>query len=162
MKKTGKVSDRRTLRFGRMTDLTADIDQLIAAGEIEVTGNWTAAQIVAHVSGLIRMSIDGFGFKAPLLIRLAGPLMRSRVLNHPMSAGFKLKGAAAEAIVPSPSVTWDGAVADLRAQVERVERGAKMSHRSPVFGQLEHEEWAQLHCRHAEMHFSFMKSGATA
>jgi hypothetical protein len=31
-----------------------------------------------------------------------------------------------------------------------------MTATSPVLGRLSHEQWVQFHCRHAEMHFSFM------
>ena len=38
----------------------------------------------------------------------------------------------------------------------RIEGGERMSKPSPVFGPMTHEEWEQLHCRHAELHFSFI------
>ena len=159
MKKTSKVTDRRTLRFARITDLTEDVDKLCEAGSVRSTGNWTPAQIVTHVTSLIRMSIDDFTFKAPLVLRIIGPMIRSRVLNRPMGAGINLRGGAAAALIPDPSVTWEHAVAELHKQVERIESGTRMTRPSPIFGKLEHEEWTQLHCRHAEMHFSFMAAG---
>ncbi len=57
---------------------------------------------------------------------------------------------------PDDDVTWEQAAACLRAALDRLDGGARMTQPSPVFSDLAHEQWEQLHCRHAEMHFSFM------
>ena len=77
------------------------------------------------------------------------------ILRHGMRPGFKLPRRFAF-LQPEPAVSWGQAVDDLRAAVDRAETH-RMTHPSPVFGRLSHEQWVRLHCRHAEMHFGFLK-----
>ncbi|MCZ6836822.1 MAG: DUF1569 domain-containing protein [Planctomycetota bacterium] len=152
---TKKVSDRRSLRFGRMSDLIDDVSAF--EGNIQASGNWTPAQIVEHVTKLIQCSLDGFEVpNAPLIVRGIVKMMRSSVLNKPMKPGVKLPGNF-KFLVPSDDVTWAQATGHLKKVVDRIEKGERMKQRSPVLGFLEHEEWIQLHCRHSEMHFSFLQ-----
>lgn len=154
--KTSKVADRRTLRFARLEDIAGDVHELDRGdGDVRASGNWTPGQIVHHVAKLMEMSIDGFPAPAPLPIRLIGKLLRSSVLTKPMRAGFKIPGVLRDA-APPEDVTWNAAREYLDAMVARVEAGERMEQPSPAFGPMVHEEWLQLHCRHAEMHFSFM------
>lgn len=156
--RTPQVKDRRSLRFGRMSDIRADVEMLDAAPSIRTTGNWTAAQNVDHVAALIEGSLDGIPVRGPLWMRMMGKLVRSSALNKPMRPGFKLPKAMRE-FGPSEDVTWEQALGRLRAVVERIENGARMEEPSPFLGELSHEEWEQLHCRHAELHLSFLHPG---
>ena len=157
--KTRKVTDRRELRFGRMKDLLRDVEQLAAQGEVAASGNWTPGQIVDHVTTLVDWSIDGFpDVKLSWPLRVIGGFMKDRALNRPMSPGFKVPGGLRQA-VPAPSITWDEAVSHLRRTIHRIDEGLRMEQPSPLLGPLGHEQWEQLHCRHAEMHFSFLKVG---
>lgn len=159
--KTSKVKERRSLRFGRLSDLVADVDSF--GGQVRSTGNWTPGQIVEHVAKFIECSLDGFPVRdASLLVRGFAKMMRSSILIKPMRAGFKIPGNF-KAMAPGPDVTWDDAVARLKKVVQRIDKGGeRMAQRSPLLGFLEHEEWIQLHCRHAEMHFSFLQPGKEA
>ncbi len=154
MIQTSKVSDRRTLSFQSLDDILADAEAL-AAGDIRTMGNWTSGQIVDHVAALIELSIDGFTMKAPLPLRIFGRLMRNMALNKPMRPGFKMPKKFA-AMAPRPDVQWDAALARLRSVGQRVRDGEQMQHPSPMLGRMSHEDWVKLHCRHAELHFSFM------
>jgi len=162
MIKTSKVIDRRTLRFGRMEDILKDVEALDAAqrngGKIVATGNWTPAQIVWHVNAFIIASMDGFSFRAPLPFRILGKLIKNSALNKPLKPGIKAVGSM-KVMMPPADVKWDDAVTSLRKHIGRIAKGEKMRVPSPMFGELAHEEWIQLHCRHAEMHFGFMKAG---
>ena len=152
--KTSKVTDRRDLRYGRLTELVDDVASF--EGKVRSSGNWTPAQNVDHVARVIECSLDGFTVpNAPLIARGFAKMMRSSILNKPMKAGFSIPGKFKD-MKPPPDVSWDDAVARLTSVVARIEKGQKMLHRSPLLGYLEHEEWIQLHCRHAEMHFSFL------
>jgi len=150
-----KTADRRELRFGRMSDIERDVDRLDAAASIRNTGNWSPGQVVDHLTKFIDWSIDGFPFRAPAVLRVFGPMMRDRVLLRPMKPGFKAPRALSAAM-PEANITWDDAVNRFRKCMERIDGGAVMSKRSPVFGELNHEQWNQLHCRHAELHLSFL------
>ncbi|MCL4210104.1 MAG: DUF1569 domain-containing protein [Phycisphaeraceae bacterium] len=158
--RTNLVKDRRPLHFTWLGDLLADVQQFDGATVI-ATGNWTPAQIVQHVAKLIHLSIDGFqGLMAPFILRALGRLFKRHMLTRPLKPGITLPGRF-DLLLPDPDVTWDDAVSELWRAVDRVQQGERMEQPSPVLGPLTHEEWEQLHCRHAEMHFSFLKHGGT-
>ena len=56
---------------------------------------------------------------------------------------------------PDPEISWDEAACYLRDTFGRLE-SHRMTAPSPVLGPLSHEQWQQLHCRHAEMHLGFV------
>ncbi len=147
--------DRRTLKYNNLDDLARDIRMMAGQG-IKTSGNWTAAQNIEHVTLLIDASIDGFKFNVPLPLRVLGRLIRGRVLNKGIPAGkIKIPPVAKASFDPDPATQLEDAVQHLSDSVERAKQ-KKMTHASPIFGKLTHEQWVQLHCRHAEMHFSFL------
>jgi hypothetical protein len=153
MVNTKKVADRRSLHFESLDDILTDVERL-GEGEIRTSGNWTPAQNVQHVGRLIGFSVDGFPFRAPWYLRLVGPLFKRQALSKPPPPGFGL-GGQLEALVPDPDVTWDQALDELRATIQKAKRDG-MSEPSPILGRMTHDEWVRLHCRHAELHFSFL------
>lgn len=153
--KTRSVQDRRTLSFSSLEDILADVESIDGA-TANASGNWTPAQNVQHLAKFIRQSLDGFEFDVPLPLKLIGKMIKNRTLTSPMSPGYKFPTPAIPSVAPDDDVTWDDAVAQLRALVERVRAGERMTVRSPLFGTLDHDEWVKLHCRHAEMHLSFI------
>ncbi len=165
MIKTDKVTDRRTLRFGRVEDILRDVEWLNARAEagvkLRASGNWTPAQIVDHLAKSIALTIDGFpaGLRVPLPLRIVGRWMRTSVLLKPMKSGVRLKGPLAQAFAPDPEVTWGQAVTRLTNVIGRIRKGERMTAVSPMFGPYAHEEWNQFHCRHAELHLSFVHAG---
>jgi hypothetical protein len=85
-------------------------------------------------------------------MRLFGRLMKRRLLKRGLRPGFKLpkdREAAAYPAVASPQEALD----ILRQAVRLRHEKATAIH--PLFGKLTHEEWTQLHLRHAELHLSF-------
>jgi len=155
--KTRKVDGRRSLRFARMTDVLADVDALDEAPARRSLGNWSPAQNVDHVASVIDASLDGFPIeKMAWPLRLMGKLLRDRALTRPMSAGFKVPGGMSN-MVPAPDLAWSKAVDHMRHTIGRIEAGTRMERPSPLLGPLGHEQWCQLHCRHAELHLSFIE-----
>ncbi len=150
---TKKVTDRRRLSFTSLDDIQADVEALDGSA-IRTTGNWTAAQIVQNVTDVITLSVDGFGFKLALPLRVLGRLLRSRALTKPMRPGFSVPPAM-RAMLPSDQLPFEQAVASLRQAIGRT-KSERMTKASPLLGQMTHEQWEQLHCRHAEMHLSFI------
>ena len=72
-----------------------------------------------------------------------------------MSPGFRLPKAAEAGFYPaagSPQAALEG----LRAAVRRTHTEPMIAPH-PVLGKLTHEEWTQMHLRHAELHLSFVK-----
>jgi len=137
-----------------MRDILEHVESL-KPNELHTSGNWTPAQIVAHVNQLIVMSLDGFHFRLTWLFRAVMRPLRGYFLKHGLPSGVKFpKGA--DDLAPPEDISWVQAVEQLRAAMRRLEHGERMNQPSPVFGKLTHEQWEQLHCRHAELHFGFM------
>lgn len=154
---TKKVTDRRRLSFRSLDDIQADVEALDGSA-IRTTGNWTPAQIVQHVTDVITLSVDGFGFKLALPLRVLGRLLRSQALSKPMRPGFSVPPAM-RTMLPSDQVPFEQAVASFREAVGRA-KTERMTKASPLLGAMTHEQWVQLHCRHAEMHLSFIHPAA--
>ena len=150
---TGKVLGRRTVRFESLQEVVQDAVRL-AAGEVRILGNWSFGQILDHLAKAMVMTIDGFEFKAPLLIRIVARLfMKRRFLAGKMPAGFQFRKGMQD-LVPDEISVADG-LERLRRAVERLETE---THRapSPIFGKITVEESNQLQLRHAELHLSFV------
>lgn len=154
---TKHVTDRRRLSFSSMDDILADAEKLDGR-PVRVTGNWSAGQIVEHVTFPITFSLDGIDLRAPWPIRVFGRVFKRRFLTKGLSPGIQNTGEFRK-LLPDPGVTWDAALAELRREIGRIRAGARMTHPSPVMGPMTHDEWVQFHCRHAELHFSFMMPG---
>jgi hypothetical protein len=155
MVKTSAVTDRRELHFSSMQDIQADIEYLDSGDPPRTSGNWTAGQIVQHVTTLIQLSIDGFPeARLALPLRILGRLMRGRILDNPLRSGLTFPKKF-DFLAPTPGISWEEAVAYFSETMARL-AAEKMTAVSPVTGRLSHEQWVQFHCRHAEMHFSFM------
>ena len=154
MIETKKVAGRRALRFAGMDEILADAEAL-GRGDIRTIGNWSAAQIVDHVALLIGFSIDGFPARAPLALRVFGRMLKKRSLKGGLPAGFKFP-ANFGFLAPAEDVTWADALNLLRKEIGRARDRGRMTQPSPILGRMSHEDWIKLHCRQAELHFSFM------
>lgn len=153
---TKRCTDRRSLTFENMREILADIEQFGDDPDaVRAAGNWTPAQIVRHVALGIDGSIDGINFRASWLLRAMGHLAKKSVLRKRMKPGFKLPPNM-ERAMPAADVSWPDAVASLRRAMARIDAGERMTFPSPAMGSMTHEQWEQFHCRHAEMHFSFI------
>jgi len=150
---TNKVQERRDLHFTSVEEILADVEHL-AQGNVRPLGNWTAGQILKHLAIVMDGSIDGPGFRLPWYVRLLGRMIRKRMLNRPMSAGFRLPSYAAKVLVPPP-ISFEEGLAAFRHAVHRqqTEAGRKPN---AFLGTLTAEEWTRLHCRHAVLHLSFL------
>jgi len=157
---TAKVTDRRELKFSCQNCIVNDIDKLVASGEVTSIGNWPPGKIVQHIADQINMSIDGFPKRAPLPIRLGGKMMFKKILSGGMKPGINLPPDF-EAMLPPEDTPFADAVENLHKAAGRLEN-EQMNAEHPVFGKLSHGDWMKLHCRHAEMHFSFLKPAGDA
>jgi hypothetical protein len=156
---TGKVIGRRELHFNSLQDIAADVDKLAEAKDIRTLGNWTAGQIFQHLATTMNGSIDGMAFRAPWYIRfIVQTFFKRRFLTKPMSPGFQLPEQAANVLLPPPTGLEEG-LANCRKALQRLQADSQRAP-SPVLGVLTREEWEQLHCRHAELHLSFLVPAA--
>src|ERR1041384_1411926 len=102
---TGKVTGRRQLKFTNLQDILNDVEQLARAKEIRPLGNWSAGQVLQHLTMTMNNSIDGFPTFVPGAIRfLVRWLMKRRFLTQPMPAGFRLPARGAAMLPPVTSL----------------------------------------------------------
>lgn len=154
-----KQASRREVHFQDLNSILPDLARLEAAeraGSLVRHGNWTLGQITHHIADMMEQSIDGFRFSAPTPVRVIFSLLRPVILRKPFPAGIALKGESAT-LIPGASITMEHGLAEFRAQILRVHEGQRITVPSPIFGRLSHDQWARLHCRHAELHLSFLE-----
>ncbi len=147
------VTGRRKLRFDSFDAMLWDAEQLVASPGVRTLGNWPLGNLLTHLAAAMNLSVEGIPFKAAWYIRLLGPRIKRRVLAKGMSPGFNLPRSRDRGAFPE-SASPQVALESLRAAVSRVQR-EQMTATHPVFGRLTHDEWTQLHLRHAELHLSF-------
>jgi hypothetical protein len=152
---TTKVTERRSLHFDSLDEIVADLGRLASSGEVRALGNWSAGQLLKHLATALNKSIDGYGNPLPGFVRVVfRTFFKNKFLTAPMSAGFKLPKKALAELVPAP-VSFEDGLQSLRQAIHRLQTE---THRAPnpVLGPLSVEEWNQLHCRHCELHLSFL------
>ncbi|MFM8581384.1 MAG: DUF1569 domain-containing protein [Planctomycetaceae bacterium] len=149
---TAKVSGRRQLRFNSLDDILEEVDRL-DQGEVVSIGNWSPGQNLKHLTILMVGCLDGIQVEVPLALRLAASLLKRRILSRPMTPGMQLPQAAA--VLMPEETTWEEGVRGIRTALLRM-KSEPERHAHPVFGALTRERWDQLHCRHSELHLSFL------
>lgn len=161
MSADANTPERRTVRFESMRDILEDIETL-AKGDAITSGDWTAGQLVNHIADAIHKSIDGYELLAPERERKIASRRRETLLVEGFPTGIKLEGEMTR-YVPEPGVSFTAALENLRRAVGRVE-SERMEAVHPFLDRMDHEQWLRFHCRHAELHFSFLqpKVGAEA
>lgn len=150
---TAKVQGRRELRFHSLDDITADIEKL-SQGNVRSLGNWSPGQNLKHLAIVMTWCLDGAPVMAPWYVRIIGWFMKNRFLRNPMPAGFALPEASAKHLIPGET-NWEEGLQAIRAALARM-KAEPQRHRSPFLGELTREQWDQLHCRHCELHLSFL------
>lgn len=148
----------RNLRFNTIADLSRELDALESAhnnNALVSTGNWSPGENLQHVARFFKAAFDGFGFMAPAPARfLFRLLLKPIALKHTLRGGLKIPAKARPVLEPDPGVPFEQGLADLRAQLARINNGEKMQAPSPILGPLSHDEWISLQLRHAELHFA--------
>lgn len=152
------TTSRRTIRLATLEDAEADADRLVdadAAGQLRSSGNWTLGQALGHLSEWVQIGYRGMPMRVPWMVRLIGPMMRGRMIHGQMPAGVKLPGVEGGTFGTErlPTSTGRERLRDAYARL-RTERPPE---RHPILGRMSHEDWIQLHLRHAELHLSFFQ-----
>ena len=155
---TGRVADRRPLRFARLDDVLADAEALATAeraGRLRRSGNWTLGQTLGHIAGWVGLSFDGMPFKPPFFIRWMLRPMKRRFLFGSMPPGRRIPRVEGGTLSTDVMPTEEG-LTRLRQAFARLQAGPpSLPHM--LFGRLTHEEWINAHLRHAELHLSFFR-----
>ncbi|MEL6498975.1 MAG: DUF1569 domain-containing protein [Planctomycetota bacterium] len=142
---------RRRLCFESLADILADAEAM-ASQPVVTLGAWSAAQNIEHVRRLVRIAHAGTDVRVNVAFRVLGRSLRSRFLRSPFRPGLKTH----KSFEPPAGITMDEAIVAFRAEIASASRPGAMSFPSPLLGRLTHEQWEQLHCRHAELHFGFV------
>jgi hypothetical protein len=156
---TGKVMGRRNLRFNSPADMEVDVAGLVTAqraGRLTPLGNWTLGQALNHLGSWVAFGFDGNPLRPPWFVKLIVGRMKNTYVHKGMPAGVHIPrvpgGTAA-----CEACGLDEGLANFNAAWGRLKKDAPTLP-NPVFGPLTHEEWIQLHLRHAELHLSFFKA----
>lgn len=158
--KTGKVTDRRTLRFSTIDDLLKDVDRLVAAdraGKLRHTGNWTAGQAMGHLATWINFAYEGYPDHPPWFIRMFLKLKRRKYITVGMDAGVRIPGIQGGTRGTEAMSTQEGADR-LRKALQRLQ-SEPAKYGSPAWGPMSPEDRIALNLRHAELHLSFQHPG---
>lgn len=149
---TAKIAGRRQLQFTSLDDILADIDRL-NQGKVRTLGNWTPGQNLKHLATVMNGSLDGIDVQASFFMRFIARMFKKRMLKMKMPAGFQLPKSA-HVLIPADT-TWEDGVHGVQAAIARL-KAEPQRHAHPVLGNLTREQWDQLHCRHCELHLSFL------
>lgn len=148
-------SERRPVSYSNLTAVLEDA-RFLASHPHRTVGQWSYGRILQHLAESLNKSFDGFHYRAALPIRLVARIfLKKRLLNEPMSPGFKLPKSQ-EALLPDNSQPVELALENLRTAVARFEREEPTAEH-PALGSLTPAEWVKLHLRHCELHMSFVK-----
>jgi len=151
-----KTAPRRELHFDSMQQVLDDAESVTSQPH-ETTGNWSSGQIITHVGELIDVSLHGTDAKMPLPLRVMGRLLRPWLLSRPIKPGLTIPKAMRPKFTPPPDVPLDQAMERFRVLCKQANEPGTMTHRSPLLGPMSHDDWVKMHCRHAELHFSFIQ-----
>ena len=145
------MPERRTLDFARLDDVMPDVDRLLAGHA--TAGNWSMGQICNHLAGTYRMSVEGFGVKAPWLLRATlGRVFKKKVLGERrMKAGIKVP----ERFLPKPGLDDRAEAEALRSSIAHYRSHPEPRAPHPFFGPMTGDEWDRLHLIHSAHHLSF-------
>jgi hypothetical protein len=154
---TGKVPDRRLLRFESLDQVLAEVDRLAEAeqaGRLRRLGNWTLGQTLGHLAAWAEFGYTGTPLKTPLVIKLLLRLRKKKFLYGRMRSGVRIPGVEGGTLATGP-VPLDEALGRYRAVLQRLKAEAPTAPNA-IFGRLTHEESVALNLRHAELHLGFL------
>ena len=150
---TKKARGRRIVRYESFDDILADAERL-ATIPTRTLGNWSVGQIYKHLALATEVMLDGAPAAPPAIIQFFLRLiLKKRMTTRSLSPGFMLPNKAAILIPEDTSI--DDGLQMLRAATHRIKQSdCRAPH--PAFGRCSRDEWDAFHCRHCEMHMSFI------
>lgn len=156
--KSSQVAYRK-LRFNSVTDVNSELDKIVEldkCGQLITSGNWTAGQIMAHLTAWIEYGYDGYPIKSPpWFVRWLLRLRLQKMLESGMPRGVRIPGIPGGTIGADDTPTDQG-IARLRKAFQRLAVGEQAKHDSPAFGKMSHEDRIRLNLRHAELHLGYL------
>lgn len=157
---SSRTAPHRTLALHSLADLQAELDHLaslLADNNLSHSATWTPGQNFEHVGIFIKSALDGFEASMPAPLRfLARIFIKPRALGpDPMPRGIKLPNSA-RSLLPRDNISDAEGLAFLQHQLRRLHAGERMTHPSPLFGPLTHDQWLTIQLKHAALHLGFL------
>lgn len=146
----------RELKFSTLDDILAEAKQVAAQPGVRSRGNWTPAQNLWHVGRFIKAGVEGFPAKVPFFLKLIGPLFKKQFTTKGFSPGIKLSKQAADHMVAPDDTTMQQAMDMIESSVQGAKEKGFLP-KNPMMGKMTQQQWVDLHCRHAEMHFGLIE-----
>jgi hypothetical protein len=90
---TGKVIDRRKLRFFTPAEMEADVVKLVEAeraGRLTRLGNWSLGRALNHLGSWVAFAFDGNPIKPPFFVRWIVGRRKDRYVHGEMPAGVRI------------------------------------------------------------------------
>ncbi|WP_153558323.1 DUF1569 domain-containing protein [Roseimaritima sediminicola] len=147
---------KRALDFRSGDAVIAEIEQLRTDGYVK-TKRWNLTQICEHLDATMRGGMEGFGFRAPRLLRatvlkwsLHHMLKTRRMRSVPTLP--RLKPRPASAVADDDDVVIDHCIATIR----RAAAFAGPIEDYPFLDDLDVEDWRQFMWLHAAHHLAFL------
>jgi Protein of unknown function (DUF1569) len=149
------VKGRRKVHFECYDDIRRDAEMLHRSGPLKCLGNWTAGQNYEHLAKSIDVSIDGVDYKLPLWMQWIAKAFKNWFLNRPFKPGFNLPVKLEPAFYPREIISDEDGFRLLIVALDRIQSNPHRA-ASPAFGEMPESDWIKLHCRHSELHLSFL------
>ncbi len=151
--------NRRTLSFETIDDVIEDVNRIQAADAnqtLAVCGQWTAGEILTHLSAWIEYGYEGYPMQpAPWIVRQGMKLFLRSILKNGMKPGGKIPGVEG-GTTGQMKVATETACQRYLVALNRLASNEPVKYPSPGFGDLSTEKRVKLNLRHAELHLSFI------
>lgn len=152
-------ADRRALAFDTIDDVIEDVNRIAQADTnqtLSVSGQWTAGEILTHLSAWIEYGYEGYPMApAPWIVRQGMKLFLRSILKNGMKPGGKIPGVEGGTTGQIKVATQTGCQRYLVA-LNRLGSSEPVKYPSPGFGDLSSEKRVKLNLRHAELHLSYI------
>lgn len=146
----------RKLKFTTLDDILVEAKRIAAQPNTTSRGTWTLAQNIWHVGRLIKAGVEGYPAKVPVVLKWIGPLFKKRATTQGFKPGFKLPRQAAGHFVAPSETTMEQAMEMIGSAVQGASDKGFLP-KNPILGPMTQQQWVNLHCRHAEMHFGLIE-----
>jgi len=127
-----------------------------AGKHVTTTGNYSVPQIIEHLARSIDIGLGEQSVpKVSWLVSMMAKMMKKRFLVKGMKPGFRLPAETQSLFWPEEEVDAQSALDHYSESISKL-MTAEEPIQHPYFGAMTRKEQAILHCRHAELHFSFI------
>lgn len=149
---------RRKIRFNSFEQILTDAEKILGSKHVECLGNWTPGQIFEHLAKSFRSSMHESKAVLPLWRRIIAKIVKPFALRFGLPSGIQIEAAskvAADEFIPRPDVTIEEGF-ELLKQVLGQLSTESMTARHNLFGHMSSKDWEMMHCRHADLHLSYL------